>query len=309
MFKQFLAEPDALSSLGFEQPGRSAGRGNKAHDSGLEYIDLTHSFNVDDFFYAKPSGTGGGKPGGGGGGGGGGGTTFDPYISGPADASAGFNITIVFSGEWSQAIYDIFVAAADFYTSLIVGDLQDVTVTSGRGKRATTTTIDDIVIEASLINIDGSGGVLGRAGPTSLRTGSNLPANAIMEFDISDAGDFTAAGLFDDIVLHEMGHALGFGTIWSRLGLILADNTFGGELASAEHALQFGGDASIDVETDGGQGTAFGHWDDATYTNELMTGFISNPNYYSYFSAASFGDLGYELNPNYRMVVDELNLA
>lgn len=270
-------------------------------------IDVDH-FGVD-LANAKPDG----KPGKGGGGNGGGGDgdggdTPAPYTSGPADAAAGFNITIVFEGTWSQALYDIFVAAADFYTSLIVGDLPDVTTTTGRGRNRTTETIDDITITASLINIDGSGGVLGRAGPTSVRTDTSLPATAIMEFDLADADAFDAIGLFDDIVLHEMGHALGFGTIWDRLGLILDDNTFGGAFASAEALLEFGSE-DILIETDGGQGTAFGHWDDETYTNELMTGFISNPNYYSYTSAASYADLGYELAPNFYQVVDELNLA
>ena len=301
------------STAFFNHPGLAIGRGGVAAGAAMANkdvtaIDLTQTFTVDDFFYAKPDGAGGGKPGGGGGGGGGGGSTPADYTSGSTDGS-GFNITIKFEGTWSDALYNIFVAAADFYTALIVGDLQDVTVTSGRGKRATTETIDDITITASLITIDGSGGVLGRAGPTALRTGNSLPATAIMEFDLADADTFNAAGLFDDIVLHEMGHALGFGTIWDRLGLINPDNTFGGELASAEHAAQFNGDFTIDIETDGGQGTAFGHWDDATYTNELMTGYISDPNYYSYFSAAAYGDMGYQLAGNYRAVVDDLNVA
>ncbi|WP_340586758.1 leishmanolysin-related zinc metalloendopeptidase [Erythrobacter alti] len=315
MFKKFFAEPDALGTLGYNHPGLGNGNGGSRAqpDDGLTQVDLARQIDVDhfgiDIANAKPDGKPGkGGGGNGGGGGGGGGTVPDPYISGPADSSAGFNIKIVFEGEWSQALYDIFVAAADFYTALIVGDLQDVTVTSGRGKKATTNTIDDIEITASLITIDGSGGVLGRAGPTAVRTDNSLPATAIMEFDIADAGDFTAAGLFDDIVLHEMGHALGFGTIWDRLGLINPDNTFGGALAQAESLALFG-TSDIAIETDGGQGTAFGHWDDATYTNELMTGYISDPNYFSYMSAASYGDLGYELASNYRMVVDELNTA
>jgi len=315
MFKQFYAEFDSLGTLGYEHPGRAVGReGNlPVLNRDLIKVDLAREIDVDhfgiDIANAKPDGVGGGKPGGGnGGGGGGGGNVPDPYISGPADGTAGFNIKIVFEGEWSAALYDIFVAAADFYTALIVGDLQDVTVTSGRGRNRTTTTIDDIEITASLITIDGSGGVLGRAGPTAVRTDTSLPATAIMEFDIADADAFTAAGLFDDIVLHEMGHALGFGTIWDRLGLINPDNTFGGALAQAESLAEFG-TSDIAIETDGGQGTAFGHWDDETYTNELMTGYISDPNYYSYMSAASYGDLGYELNSNFRMVVDELNTA
>ncbi|VVT19862.1 hypothetical protein [Erythrobacter sp. EC-HK427] len=304
MYKSFTSQMAEDVSLGLDYRtfAKAFGRKQQVEDVNLvREIDVEH-FGVD-LANAKPGGT----PGGGGGGGdGGGGTTFSPYTSGAAGA---FNITIVFEGTWTQALYDIFVAAADFYSSLIVGDLQDVTITSGRGKRATTETIDDLVITASLINIDGSGGVLGRAGPSSIRTDSQLTVKGIMEFDIADADAFNGLGLFDDIVVHEMAHVLGLGTLWDRLGLLLPDNTFGGALASAEHALQFNGDDTIAIETDGGQGTAFGHWDDATYTNELFTGFISDPNYISYWSAASFADLGYELNSNYRQIVDEYNIA
>lgn len=304
--------------IGFVPPGRAVGRDGILPDAAIpesnsqvKGIDLTQIITVDDYQYAKPDGAGGGKPGGGnggggngGGGGGGGGFTPDAYTSGPSNAADGFNITIVFEGTWTQSLYDIFVAAADFYTALIVGDLQDVQV--GRGKKAET--IDDITITASLIPIDGEGAVLGRAGPTAVRTDSSLPATAIMEFDVADASAFEGAGLFDDIVLHEMGHALGFGTIWDRLGLINPDNTFGGALAQAESLDEYG-TSDIAVETDGGSGTAFGHWDDETYVNELMTGYIDDPNYYSYMSAASYGDLGYELAIDFRTVVDSLNLA
>src|SRR3712207_109921 len=63
-------------------------------------IDLTHTIHRSEVASAK---------GGGGGGGGGGGTTtsFAPYTSGPALASAGYNITIEFKGSWTQDLYNI----------------------------------------------------------------------------------------------------------------------------------------------------------------------------------------------------------
>ena len=56
----------------------------------------------------------------------------------------------------------------------------------------------------------------------------------------------------------------------------------------------------INVETEGGSGTAGSHWDDATYGNELMTGYIDQSNYFSSMSAASFGDLGYHAANNWK---------
>jgi hypothetical protein len=246
----------------------------------------------------------GGNGGGGPGGGGGGGTAFPSYISGSANGTAGFDIKIDFVGTgWTQELYNIFVSAADMLTTLIIGDLQDVSVRS-KGK---ITNIDDIVITAELGNIDGLYGILGQAGPTSVRTAGSLPATAQMQFDIVDVN---AMGLeaFADVVLHEMAHSLGFGSIWSRLGLV-SNGEFTGSNANAEYSA-LGGDGRIPVELDGGGGTAGSHWDEETFINELMTGYINDGfNPFSKMSAASFADLGYVLAPNYGGVTDPYALV
>ncbi|WP_150124974.1 leishmanolysin-related zinc metalloendopeptidase [Tsuneonella mangrovi] len=244
------------------------------------------------------NGGGGGKPGGGGGGGGGGGYT--PPASYTSGADGAYNITIEFTGDgWTQELVNIFERAADFYSQLIAGDVADVKVI-GAGKPRT---VDDIVIQAEITAIDGTGGILGQAGPTSVRTQGSLPATAIMQFDVADANDFNALGLFDDIVFHEMGHSLGFGSIWDMLGLVDTNNLFTGTLAKAQSNIQFG-TTKIYVETDGGSGTAGSHWDEATYGNEIMTGYINNVDYLSHMTAASYGDLGYELAADYLSVAD-----
>jgi hypothetical protein len=111
-----------------------------------------------------------------------------------------------------------------------------------------------------------------------------------MQFDVDDVGSFQTAGLFDDIVLHEMLHTLGFGTIWSAKGLI-SGGSFYGPLANAVYP----GSAPIPLETGVGPGTDNAHWDEAVFANELMTGFIDGDNYLSYMTIASLGDLGYSV--------------
>ncbi|MDU8910513.1 leishmanolysin-related zinc metalloendopeptidase [Aestuariicoccus sp. MJ-SS9] len=266
---------------------------------------------------AKPDktdggGGGGGKPDSGGGGGGGGGkpdkgggdtTPTDPgvlteYTSG-GDAATTYNVEIIFSGTWTTALQDAFIASADFISGLILGDVTDVI---GGGSR-----IDDISIDASLIDIDGSGGVLGRAGPTAVRGGSYLPATAIMEFDVADAETYDGRGLWDDIILHEMLHSLGFGTMWSYMGLATGsvaggDLRFTGDLANDFYRTEFtdiynadgGRDAGIPIETDGGSGTAGGHWDELLFVGEIMTGYINGSNYLSTMSVAALEDMGYD---------------
>jgi hypothetical protein len=253
-------------------------------------IDLTHIIHTTDVAAAR-----GGGGGSGGGGGGGGTTSFAPYTSGPADASAGFNITIEFKGTWTQDLYNIFVQSADRLTDLIVGELPNVTVYGGKGGPRT---IDDILITAELGNIDGLNGILGQAGPTAVRSTGSLPATATMKFDIVDVN---AMGLdvFSDVVLHEMSHSLGFGSIWDRLGLV-TNGLFTGDNAVDEYLLMGGSGSGVPVEQDGGAGTAGSHWDEETFGNELMTGYINDgENYFTAMSAAAFEDLGYVIRSDY----------
>lgn len=264
-------------------------------------IDLTDLIHTSDVAAAK-----GGNGGGGAGGGGGSGTSsFAPYTSGPSDAGSGYNITIEFNGTWTQELHDVFVSAADYLTSLIIGEIPDVTVRGGKGGPQT---VDDIRISAELGDIDGLYGVLGQAGPTSVRTNSSLPATAIMQFDIVDVNDMGLEA-FADVVLHEMAHSLGFGSIWDRLGLV-TDGLFTGDNAVGEY-IDLGGTASgIPVEQDGGSGTAGAHWDEETFNNELMTGYINEGfNPFSEMSAASFADLGYVITQDYASLSEPYVLA
>lgn len=215
-----------------------------------------------------------------------GGSYARTFTSGSADGS-GFNITLEFQGTWSDSLFNIFVEAAEKFSDLIVGDLPGVNM-GGR-------IIDDILITAQLMTIDGTGGILGQAGPTSIRADSYLPAMGVMNFDSADALNYEAKGLFDEIVFHEMAHALGFGSLWNYFGLVSGGSTYTGKHANAEYHAAGGTAAGIPVETDYGAGTAGAHWDEATFQGELMTGIINGSNYFSAMSAASFADLGYTL--------------
>ena len=114
---------------------------------------------------------------------------------------------------------------------------------------------------------------------------------------------------FADVVLHEMAHSLGFGSIWDRLGLV-TNGLYTGQNALAEY-LQMGGSGSgIPVEQDGGSGTAGSHWDEETFNNELMTGYINEGfNPFSEMSAASFADLGYVITQDYASLSEPYILA
>eukprot|EP00924_Labyrinthula_sp_SR-Ha-C_P011149 maker-scaffold_81-snap-gene-0.53-mRNA-1 protein AED:0.00 eAED:0.00 QI:47/1/1/1/1/1/2/47/479 len=77
--------------------------------------------------------------------------------------------------------------------------------------------IKDLTIVALLDSIDGAGGILAAAGPCIFSTAFELPLAGVMIFDTDDTADLSIFGKLEDVVLHEMMHVLGFGSMWSRV--------------------------------------------------------------------------------------------
>lgn len=78
-----------------------------------------------------------------------------------------------------------------------------------------------VIIYAGVGPIDGAGKVLAQAGPCYVPTQSILPAVGVMRFDEADIANYINSGRFESVVLHEMNHVVGFGTIWSDKNLLL----------------------------------------------------------------------------------------
>jgi leishmanolysin len=218
-----------------------------------------------------------------------------------AKAAAPFTITVVFLGGLNTAQKNAFKAAANRWSRVIVGDLPDVVI-NGQ-------VIDDVLIEASGVQIDGPGNILGQAGPTHLRPASAgaaafIPAKGRMQFDTADLASMQANGTLNDVITHEMGHVLGIGTIWVAKGLLVGANgnnpTFTGKNAKKEYGVLKGsGPAAVPVENTGGAGTRNSHWRESVFRNELMTGFVAGPpNPMSRLTVASLKDLGYVVDLN-----------
>jgi len=125
-----------------------------------------------------------------------------------------------------------------------------------------------------------------------------------MEFDGADLEELESSGDLVNVILHEMGHVIGIGTIWGNLGLVqnAGDEIhFTGTQAVAEYQSIFNtSDNFVPVQTDGGPGTAGGHWDEDVFANELMTGFldggVTNP--ISRITVGALADMGYQVNLN-----------
>ncbi len=213
---------------------------------------------------------------------------------------ASFDIEVRFLGGLTGSQQEAFTEAAERWEEVIAGDLPDVLVGSEL--------VDDLVIFASGDALDGPDGTLGAAAPTvsrpaGLGEASGLPAAGRMVFDTADLAGLEEAGLLDDAVTHEMGHVLGFGTIWDELGLRqgtgTANPTFTGPSAMREFATLSGGAATraVPLANVGGPGTRDGHWRESVFGNELMTGFLNEgPNPLSRLTIAALEDMGYEVS-------------
>jgi Bacterial Ig-like domain (group 1)/Leishmanolysin len=193
---------------------------------------------------------------------------------------------------------------------LITGDLSNVQVTLPGGSCSLSSfppmneVVDDLVIFAEVISIDGPGMTLGRAGPCVFRGGGGLPLVGIMQFDVADLNGLESAGLLGAVILHEMLHVVGVGSAWVREGLLSGgggtDPIFTGlQAISSFNAI--GGTAytgnKVPVENTGGTGTRDSHWRETVFKSELMTGFLNNgTNPLSVVTASSLSDIGYTVS-------------
>lgn len=229
------------------------------------------------------------------------------------NAALDYNIEVVFQGmtiegngdisdpgPWTDALQAAFIDAANLLSSIIVGDLPDI---AG---------VDDLRIFAKLDDIDGSGGILGFAGPNLLRGPDefSLPYEGEMTFDTDDADALNVvnpdgSNPWEMTILHEMLHVVGIGTLWELNGLIdvvlfrylgpNGNNEWQFEWPTEYAADPFAAEGAP-IEDGGGDGTALAHWEEDVFLNELMTGFIdtSGNNPISNMTIAALEDLGYE---------------
>jgi hypothetical protein len=234
----------------------------------------------------------------------------------------GFDIVVRFAEPPTSTQAVAFARAEVRWEQVIAGDLPDGAIqvpagTCGSGTPALDESIDDVVILAAFPGIDGPGNVLAQAGPCLFRDGNDdghyqvgeLPGVGIMNFDAEDLDFLGQNELLAVVVLHEMGHVLGLGALWSDMGLLAdpslppangTDPHFTGSSALAAFDVA-GGTAyqgpKVPVENTGGPGSADAHWRESVFDDELMTGFIDvGGNPLSAVSVASLADQGYRVD-------------
>ena len=233
------------------------------------------------------------------------------------NGTGGLSIELLFIDQPTASQSQAFDDAVSPWAALIPGKLEPVPVNLAAGacgpnSPAINQVVDDLLVCVSLQPIDGAFGTLGSAQIRSARLSNGLPIVASLTLDTDDVGRLEASGGLVDVILHELGHALGFGTLWVDKGFLEnpslpaskgADTHFDGPSAvTAFDAIggnTYTGGQKVPVENEeGGLGTRDSHWRLAVFTNELMTGFVSptGGNPLSRVTVASLGDLGYDVN-------------
>jgi hypothetical protein len=238
------------------------------------------------------------------------------FIATTANAS-GYNITVRYLSDLTNAQLLAFAEAELRWESLVTGDLPDVNDNLAANEcgpnPATSGPFDDLTIFVTIQTIDGPGAVLGQAGPCFVRIPGDLTVVGRMQFDVEDVELLEDEGSLQAVILHEMGHVLGFGTLWGPqfFDLLqdpsdpdpvppLADTHFTGAQALAAFNAAGGTTytgAKVPVMNIGGAGTVNSHWRDEVFDPELMTGFLgAGPTPLSAISVRSLQDLGYTVS-------------
>jgi hypothetical protein len=246
------------------------------------------------------------------------------FITMTATVATDFHVTVRFFGPApSEAAVAAFHEAAARIRATIVGDLPDVNIPATRNTGIDISfcgvngvivneVIDDVLVYASIAPNDGVGNILASASVCVIRSQSRLTSIGVIKFDAADIDALISTNRLSSVVLHEMLHVVGFGTIWTdtrRPGGVLLS---GGGTDNPRYTGSFGisacsmaggtGACGGGVAVEGlpfTAGTADSHWRESIFDNEVMTGFVEPqgiPMPFSAITIQSLADAGYTVN-------------
>ena len=233
-----------------------------------------------------------------------------------------FNIELVYAGGTpDRRVQSAFESAAARWERIIFQDIPNHRLSNNRRNLleriypgiTAPEIVDDLVVYVEVQAIDGVSGTLGKAGRLVWRLPSSLPIASFVELDRDDVRTMSNSEL-EFLVLHELGHTLGFGSgPWDDLNLLhdhsldqnnnpivpAPDTYFSGANAIAAFNAAGGSSytgAKVPVEnTWGGSGSQDGHWRESVLRNELMTPRIGEATSHplSAITIQSMADVGY----------------
>lgn len=227
---------------------------------------------------------------------------FCAVFSASAALAGPFNIDLSFSGSSSYTDNQraVFAQAENYWESVISGYQPGIEINS------LAITIDSFDGEES--------GSLGYGGPTSLdyQAGYVLATQGYLSLDTLDVSRLYGDGRLYDLIVHELAHVMGFGTLWGS-NLMSINGAWLGNSLYVKGSYQYTGAAAlaayqanynrlatyVPVENTGtpGDGTIDAHWEEDIFGRELMTGWMNESNFIGAVTLGSFVDIGYVLTP------------
>ncbi|WP_310568733.1 leishmanolysin-related zinc metalloendopeptidase [Gemmatimonas sp.] len=219
-----------------------------------------------------------------------------------------FDIAVRFIGDGGTARQrEAFAGAVARWRRVITGDVGTVPLNVPAGEcqswlPAVNESINDLLVFVRIATIDGPGKILGQASPCYVNSTNKLPIMGFFELDQDDLALLLTQGTLDNVVLHEMGHILGIGTLWNYQRQLLVgagtdDPYFNGAESRAYYTSTPGFSSAglgVPVENTGSTGTRDSHWRRSIFANELMQGYAqpgSMP--LSRITVGSLSDMGY----------------
>jgi hypothetical protein len=241
----------------------------------------------------------------------------------PAPTAATPLIDVVFTNaNTAPAMRKAFEDARDFWNEIIhntheplyipawaAGSARGLGCSASSVFPAGTTELKGLTIFATIGPIDGAGLTLGQAGPcafsyvgaTETAFGSMMPRVGEMEFDEADLQGMVDDGTLGRVILHEMGHVLGLGTLWHKFRQGSAsdaanDPRYVGVNGNEGYKAIGGLRSTIPISNTGGGGTADSHWRESTFADELMSGYATGAMPASIMTIKTLKDLGYSVD-------------
>ena len=231
---------------------------------------------------------------------------------GPAP-TPGFDVTLRFSSNFPSDARAVVNSAVGTWESILAdNELTDIPYNGPANCRNwyvgdPVYQVDDVLIFVLADAIDGASGILAQAGVCDIRVAGSLPVTAVVEFDTADLSRLNDNAL-TVVALHEIAHALGFGTLWAEFGLL--EDKYPG---SGTHDTHFSGSAAIAAFDDAG-GSGYtgekvpvqntspgpnGHWRRSVFTTEIMGPRLVVGGSLSAVTAAAMADLGYSVDTSH----------
>ena len=172
--------------------------------------------------------------------------------------------------------------------------------------------VDDVLVGYQFVPIDGPGGIAGSAGPLHTRFAGGRRVSSMsgfLELDVADFARFDE-GTARSLLLHEMGHALGFGTFCPNSGnggicfCSCPDETFEYTCSDARQAFNsLGFSGPLLLESEGSSGVICKHWESSLFTDLTWTEVMEpsararKPELLTEITISAMGEIGeYQVN-------------